>query len=121
MSGGQRQRISIARALYRNPGVLVFDEATSALDGVTEEAVVDAIRRLTHQKTIITIAHRLSTVRDCDVIYLLKGGDIVDSGSFDDLIARNQTFQSMARYTDPKASDNAPSVSAITTESAANS
>ena len=121
LSGGQRQRISIARALYRNPGVLVFDEATSALDGVTEEAVVDAIRRLTHQKTIITIAHRLSTVRDCDVIYLLKGGDIVDSGSFDDLIARNQTFQSMARYTDPKASDNAPSVSAITTESAANS
>jgi ABC-type multidrug transport system fused ATPase/permease subunit len=107
LSGGQRQRISIARALYRDPAVLVFDEATSALDGLTEDAVVDAIRRLTHRKTIITIAHRLSTVRACDVIYLLDSGNIVDSGTFDDLISRNQTFQGMARYSEIKADDNA--------------
>jgi ATP-binding cassette, subfamily B, bacterial PglK len=112
LSGGQRQRIAIARALYRDPAVLVFDEATSALDGLTEEAVVDAIRRLTHHKTIITIAHRLSTVRDCDVIYLLENGNIVDFGTFDDLIARNQTFQGMARYSNRKADDNAHSISA---------
>ncbi|WP_172806087.1 ABC transporter ATP-binding protein [Bradyrhizobium erythrophlei] len=98
LSGGQRQRISIARALYQDPAVLVFDEATSALDGLTEDAVVDAIRRLTHRKTIITIAHRLSTVRDCDVIYLLENGSIVDSGTFDELIARNRVFQGLARH-----------------------
>ncbi|MGJ4950095.1 ABC transporter ATP-binding protein [Bradyrhizobium sp. HKCCYLS20291] len=102
LSGGQRQRIAIARALYRDPAVLVFDEATSALDGLTEEALVDAIRRLAHQKTIITIAHRLSTVRDCDVIYLLEHGRVADSGSFDELIGRNEKFRGMARYSDAK-------------------
>jgi ABC-type multidrug transport system fused ATPase/permease subunit len=105
LSGGQRQRIAIARALYRDPAVLVFDEATSALDSLTEDAVVDAIRRLSHQKTIILIAHRLSTVRDCDVIYLIEGGRIADSGTFDDLIARNEVFQGMARYLDKNAGD----------------
>ncbi|QIP01742.1 ABC transporter ATP-binding protein [Bradyrhizobium symbiodeficiens] len=100
LSGGQRQRIAIARALYRDPAVLVFDEATSALDGLTEEAVVEAIRRLAHQKTIITIAHRLSTVRDCDVIYLLEHGRVADFGSYDELLSRNEKFRGMARYSD---------------------
>ena len=103
LSGGQRQRIAIARALYRDPSVLVFDEATSALDGLTEEAVVDAIRRLSHQKTIITVAHRLSTVKDCDAIYLLERGRVSDVGTFDELIARNKTFQGMARHVDERA------------------
>ena len=97
LSGGQRQRIAIARALYRNPDVLVLDEATSALDGITEDAVVDAIRQLSHQKTIITIAHRISTVKDCDVIYVLEEGRISDQGSYQELVARNASFRAMAK------------------------
>lgn len=97
LSGGQRQRIGIARALYHNPSVLVFDEATSALDGITEEAILEAIRSLAHQKTIIIIAHRLSTVRECDVIYLLEHGKIVDQGAYQELLASNQQFRKMAK------------------------
>jgi ABC-type multidrug transport system fused ATPase/permease subunit len=97
LSGGQRQRIAIARALYRNPDVLVLDEATSALDGITEDAVVDAIKQLSHQKTIITIAHRISTVKDCDVIYVLEKGGVADQGSFQELMTRNASFRAMAK------------------------
>ena len=97
LSGGQRQRIAIARALYRNPDVLVLDEATSALDGITEDAVVDAIRQLSHNKTIITVAHRISTVKDCDVIYVLEGGRISDHGSYQELVTRNASFRAMAK------------------------
>ena len=97
LSGGQRQRIAIARALYRNRTCLVLDEATSALDGITEDAVVDAIRQLSHQKTIITIAHRISTVKDCDVIYVLEEGHISDQGSYQELVARNASFRAMAK------------------------
>lgn len=85
LSGGQRQRIGIARALYRDPAVLIMDEATSALDGITEEGVMDAVHELSKKKTIIIIAHRLTTVRDCDVICLLDHGRIVMRGSYDDL------------------------------------
>ena len=69
ISGGQRQRIGIARALYRNPSVLIMDEATSALDGLSERAVMDAIDNLSGQKTIIMVAHRLATVRHCSKIF----------------------------------------------------
>ncbi len=81
LSGGQRQRIGIARALYHDPAVLVFDEATSALDGATEDAVMEAIRELSGDKTIVLVAHRLSTVADCDRIYFLRGGtvEVVDT------------------------------------------
>ncbi|MFA7566568.1 MAG: ABC transporter ATP-binding protein [Alkalispirochaeta sp.] len=85
LSGGQRQRIGIARALYRDPEVLIFDEATSALDTHTETAVMDAITRLMHQKTIIIIAHRLSTLRQADQIIVLKEGVIDGVGKYDDL------------------------------------
>ena len=97
LSGGQRQRIGIARALYHNPEVLILDEATSALDGSTEAAVMDAIDRLGGAKTIIMIAHRLSTVRGCDQLHLLDKGRLVDSGTYDELMARQPLFQQMAR------------------------
>src|SRR6056297_394875 len=96
LSGGQRQRIGIARALYHDPDVLVFDEATSALDNLTERAVVEAIHNIGHQKTVIMIAHRLSTVRNCDRIFLLEHGKTVASGTFEELVKSNETFRDMA-------------------------
>ena len=96
LSGGQRQRIGIARALYHNPEVLVFDEATSALDTVTERAVMEAIDALAHQKTIILIAHRLSTVKNCDQIVLLEKGQIKEKGKFEELAQSNNQFREMA-------------------------
>jgi ABC-type multidrug transport system fused ATPase/permease subunit len=95
LSGGQRQRIGIARALYHNPEVLVLDEATSALDTVTERAVMEAIDALTHQKTIIIIAHRLSTVKNCDQIVLLEKGQIKVKGRFEELALADQQFRDM--------------------------
>ncbi|MCG5539093.1 ABC transporter ATP-binding protein [Halorhodospira sp. 9622] len=96
LSGGQRQRIGIARALYHDPSVLVFDEATSALDNVTEKAVMEAIDALHHQKTIILIAHRLSTVRNCDQVVLLEKGQITAAGSFEELQGQSERFRAMA-------------------------
>jgi ABC-type multidrug transport system fused ATPase/permease subunit len=96
LSGGQRQRIGIARALYHDPEVLVFDEATSALDNVTEKAVIEAVNILSHKKTIIMIAHRLSTVKNCDQIIYLEQGEIIDSGNYQELIERNPKFRNMA-------------------------
>jgi len=97
LSGGQRQRIAIARALYRDPNVLVLDEATSSLDGITENAVVDAINKFSHHKTIITIAHRISTVTHCDVIYVLESGRIAAQGTYNELMAGNTTFRAMTK------------------------
>ena len=89
LSGGQRQRIGIARALYHHPSVLVLDEATSALDSVTESEVMDTIESLHGNKTIIIIAHRMSTLKNCDHIYKLKNGTIIDQGSFDKMVNTN--------------------------------
>jgi ABC-type multidrug transport system fused ATPase/permease subunit len=97
LSGGQRQRLGIARALYSDPPVLVLDEATSSLDSITEDAVIDAIRKLSHRKTIVAIAHRITTLQDCDVIHLLADGRVADSGSFSDLLERNTVFRAMAK------------------------
>ena len=81
LSGGQRQRIGIARALYHDADVLILDEATSALDGITEKLIMDAIHDFSGKKTIIMIAHRLATVRQCDSIYLLEQGRVIDHGT----------------------------------------
>ena len=96
LSGGQRQRIGIARALYRNPDMLVLDEATSALDNITEGLLMKAVHNMTGTRTIVMIAHRLSTVRDCDKIIVLENGRVVDEGSYDRLIERSPAFRAMA-------------------------
>ncbi len=96
LSGGQRQRIGIARALYHNPEVLIMDEATSSLDNQTEREISMAIQNIASAKTLIIIAHRLSTVLQCDRVVYMKGGTIVDIGRFDDLVARNPEFRHQA-------------------------
>jgi ATP-binding cassette, subfamily B, bacterial PglK len=97
LSGGQRQRIGIARALYHDPEVLIMDEATSALDGVTEDEVIQAIQNLAGQKTIITIAHRLTTLCDCDVIYIMDKGRVIEQGSHAELTHSSTRFRAMAK------------------------
>lgn len=97
LSGGQRQRIGIARALYSNPEILFLDEATSSLDGFTEEAFVDALTEMAAVKTLIIIAHRLNTVKNCDQIYLVDNGEIMDQGTYVELMERNELFRAMAR------------------------
>ena len=96
LSGGQRQRIGIARALYRRPKLLIMDEATSSLDGITEGVIREAIDQLGSELTMIVIAHRINTVRNCDVIYLVDGGAIVDAGTYTELMGNNQMFRAMA-------------------------
>lgn len=98
LSGGQRQRIGIARALYHDADVLVLDEATSALDGITEKLIMDAIHDFSGKKTIIMIAHRLATVKKCNLIYLMKHGEVIDQGSYQELFQRNDIFKRMAEH-----------------------
>jgi ATP-binding cassette subfamily B protein len=96
LSGGQRQRIGIARALYRQAELLVLDEATSALDNRTEAEVIEAIEALDRQLTVILIAHRLSTVRNCDRIVVLENGRISGIGPYEELVSSHAGFRSMA-------------------------
>lgn len=96
LSGGQRQRLGIARALYHNPNVLVMDEATSALDNITEKHIISAIEKLKGGHTLIMIAHRLTTVKNCDKLYFMEDGAIVQEGSYYDLVDSNVKFREMA-------------------------
>ncbi len=105
LSGGQRQRLGIARALYHDPKVLVFDEATSALDNVTEESIFRAVSDLGRSKTIVMIAHRMSTVRGCDVIYVLDRGAVEAQGTYDDLLAASPLFRAMVNAGTPESVD----------------
>jgi ABC-type multidrug transport system fused ATPase/permease subunit len=97
LSGGQRQRLGIARALYTEPDVIVFDEATSALDNLTERQLMAEIDALSGAKTIIMVAHRLSTVRDCDTIVVLDKGRIVGVGTYDELDTHNMQFRRISQ------------------------
>jgi len=99
LSGGQRQRVGIARALYHDPEVLIMDEATSALDNITERAVIEAVNNLANRKTIILIAHRLTTVRRCDLIFLLDHGRVVAQGTYDELAGNSEPFREMVNAT----------------------
>jgi len=93
LSGGQRQRIGIARALYHDPQILVLDEATSALDSLTEAEVMEAINNFHGEKTILIVAHRLSTIKSCDVINVLEHGKLVAHGGYDYLLKNSSAFQ----------------------------
>ena len=100
LSGGQRQRIGIARALYHEADLIVLDEATSALDTLTEREVMGAIAALPGTKTVMMIAHRLSTVRACDRIVVLSGGRIEACGPWEELLARSPAFRDLVRHSD---------------------
>jgi ABC-type multidrug transport system fused ATPase/permease subunit len=97
LSGGQRQRIGIARALYHDADLIVFDEATSALDNLTEAEVMGAIDAIPGDKTVLMIAHRLSTVKRCDRIMVLDKGRLVGCDTWDELMADSEEFQKIAR------------------------
>jgi ABC-type protease/lipase transport system fused ATPase/permease subunit len=103
LSGGQRQRVALARAFYHGRSVLVMDEATSALDNETEREIVEEIRRLKGQKTLIVIAHRVTTVQYCDRIYRLQDGAMVEQGTYDRVIRQGKGAASAA-LPDAKAS-----------------
>lgn len=92
LSGGQRQRIGIARALYTSPSLLILDEATSALDNETEKRISETIASLHGEITLLIVAHRLSTVRDCDAIVFMKDGQVEDIGDFETLRSENGEF-----------------------------
>jgi len=98
LSGGQRQRIGIARALYHEAEVLVFDEATSSLDGITEKMIIEAIHEFSGQKTIIMVAHRLKTVKKCDLIFFIDKGKLIDQGTFEELVDRNEHFKNLTTH-----------------------
>ena len=95
LSGGQRQRISIARALIRNPQVIVLDEATSALDSISEKLIQEALNNLTKGRTTFIVAHRLSTIRDADKIAVIADGHCVEYGTFEELMALKGEFYQM--------------------------
>lgn len=96
LSGGERQRVGLARALYRKPSLLLLDEATSALDQETEARIIETLQNLSKDCTLVTVAHRLSSVKPCDSIIVLEDGKLVAQGSFDELLEKSRTFQRLA-------------------------
>ena len=118
LSGGQRQRIALARALYRQPAILVLDEATSAVDNETEAAIQRSLARIAHQRTTLIVAHRLSTVRHADAIHVLEAGRIVESGTHDELVARDGAYAALWRLQTGENTDEAPPVTSAPSQAA---
>jgi len=113
LSGGQRQRIGIARVMVRNSPILLLDEPTAALDSESEKLVIDALEKLMKDKTVIAIAHRLSTIRDADQIIVISGGIVAESGTHDQLIARNGIYAELHRTQFDLGPDKAVSANAV--------
>ena len=97
LSGGQRQRIAIARALLTRPRILIFDEATSALDAESEEIIQRNLRAIANGRTVLIVAHRLSAVRQCDMIVTIEGGRVTERGTHDELIRQNGRYADLFR------------------------
>tara|TARA_B100000795_G_scaffold74233_1_gene52586 strand:- start:6329 stop:8158 length:1830 start_codon:yes stop_codon:yes gene_type:complete len=97
LSGGQRQRVGIARSLYSNSKLIIFDEATSSLDGLTEAAIIKSINDIQNAKTIVIVAHRLASVKKCHKIYFVDSGKIIDSGTYQELVDKNELFRQMVK------------------------
>ncbi len=95
LSGGQRQRLSIARAILKNPPILILDEATSALDTESERLVQDALDKLMQNRTSIVVAHRLSTIKNADMICVFNEGEIVERGTHEELVAKRGTYEKL--------------------------
>ena len=96
ISGGQRQRIAIARAILKNPKILIFDEATSSLDSKSEKLIQESIDLLLKSRTSIIISHRLSTIKNADKIFVIEEGTLIQSGSHNELIQKSGTYQKLA-------------------------
>ena len=92
LSGGQRQRVILARAIYRDPNIIILDEATSELDSISQHEFIESVNKISKDTTIVTVAHRLSNIVQADKIYVMKNGSVIESGNFQSLVEINGEF-----------------------------